>query len=1119
MPIIWLSRKQMSKNETPSISFVNVTFMAATQMVLKNLQVQILNSTFSLSSTTRLSALGDIVLGKANQTNSKNPSSIMHLQNSTTLIGNCEFIARTSFFVLSSSVIKASRTQLTILDTVFDSIKSKSGLIQLENTSHITMRNVSMKGNGLSPSTSLVQLLHRSSGEVTESVFQSNKAQTGSCFSIGPSCHLVIGNSHFMDNMAKVSGGVIFCESNSTIMIKHSLFDNNRASGGGTIRCQDEVDIAIFNSSFQNVSCDKCRGAVLNCGDRVSMSLKGSRILQNKAYYSLLHMGKGSHVDIQKTEFFNNTCTYYIHNFGSGVLMSASFSNISIRDSSFENNSAQVFDFRRATVNIDQCKISENIAPRGVISIGQNTAVHVNNSVFHNNTPLHSEIKCPDPSTLSCCVLCFNGGVASAIIENSSFSLNNVKEGRVVLYTLLSTVVLKNCRFDYLRSDIVASGLKATYLVESCKFQIQTTQSLKNISSLESRQLPKDSFLQQSHLKLQHCSFYGGVYFLVSVSSTVEFHNCSLPGSGRIIANSGCSVLFHSCTLNNHTTGVFGGAFLLVHVTLTSQLTVNNCSLVEKSVLFRSTSDSRITMSDSELSDLSFLMAQGSLVSLKSVKLFQPKLSGNEYMDRKLVTSFENCDVTMHNITAQSSVRLTYSNSNITLNTVHIENALEDTTGSPTIQILCKEGLNNALVIQDTKCEGGAACILLTLHPISLFIVENSELQIDAPNVPQHTSGIGTTRQYNSHIVVKEEDSENEFGLWPLFFSTYFTWSATMSNGNESVQSSDNNFVLKAIQLLRGRNKSQFVSVGNRSRNSEEANNLNHTLAVIPFGNTSVNTPDHVTMAARHVTYVNTPYAASKSSNDCCLFLGQIPVLGQREAAHSAPTTYFLHFSAKQHSCGPCFCYFDIKSENNIFNCSHMPLSRFPPLPANTQTLLLTDTKLKEVTVKNIEQINEVGSVKIIHFDDNFIRTMPKQIESIENVDEIYLGGNPFLCDCDMTWMIGWLKRRVNSTGNSLVGDIRNTKCDSGKYNGLPIYLLSDVLLGCYPHSLTTLQKVAIAIGALVTVLIFSLITVAVKKSKEVKFLLFYYLRLKTLPKDKGEDVKNKEYDAFFCYW
>ncbi len=134
-------------------------------------------------------------------------------------------------------------------------------------------------------------------------------------------------------------------------------------------------------------------------------------------------------------------------------------------------------------------------------------------------------------------------------------------------------------------------------------------------------------------------------------------------------------------------------------------------------------------------------------------------------------------------------------------------------------------------------------------------------------------------------------------------------------------------------------------------------------------------------------------------------------------------------------------------------------------------------------------------------------------------VDQIYMAGNPFQCNCEMTWMIEWL-RASNSTTKGVVVDLKNVKCHSGPLIGKAIYTLKEVDMGCFPHKLSTMQKFAISFGAILAILLILAAIFVTKKSKDLKFLLHYYVHLDMIPKDeKDEVIANKEYDAFFCYW
>ncbi len=182
-----------------------------------------------------------------------------------------------------------------------------------------------------------------------------------------------------------------------------------------------------------------------------------------------------------------------------------------------------------------------------------------------------------------------------------------------------------------------------------------------------------------------------------------------------------------------------------------------------------------------------------------------------------------------------------------------------------------------------------------------------------------------------------------------------------------------------------------------------------------------------------------------------------------------------------------------MKSNKNIFNCSNLSLTSLPKIPKLTNTFILRNNALKNI---------------------------PRSVQNLSGLDEVYLSGNPFECSCDMTWMVKWLNSLSNETNEVLVRDYRNVKCANGKLEGIPIIFLSDVLLGCYPSRWTLGQKIGVGTAAVFIGLIFVVAVLTIRRSREVKFLLYYYLRLNTVPKDDQKEITNtKKYDAFFCYW
>ena len=116
--------------------------------------------------------------------------------------------------------------------------------------------------------------------------------------------------------------------------------------------------------------------------------------------------------------------------------------------------------------------------------------------------------------------------------------------------------------------------------------------------------------------------------------------------------------------------------------------------------------------------------------------------------------------------------------------------------------------------------------------------------------------------------------------------------------------------------------------------------------------------------------------------------------------------------------------------------------------------------------------------------------------------------------------MIKWLNNFKRPTGEHVIVDYQDIKCQSGSMKGLPIYVLTEVIMGCYPAKLSTAQKVGIGVGTGIAFILMICVLYMAKNPREVKFLMYYYLKVDTIPKDdKDENVDNMEYDAFFCYW
>ena len=142
------------------------------------------------------------------------------------------------------------------------------------------------------------------------------------------------------------------------------------------------------------------------------------------------------------------------------------------------------------------------------------------------------------------------------------------------------------------------------------------------------------------------------------------------------------------------------------------------------------------------------------------------------------------------------------------------------------------------------------------------------------------------------------------------------------------------------------------------------------------------------------------------------------------------------------------------------------------------------------------------------------------KIMELKGLERLWLSENPLFCTCEMTWMTNWLNNFLLSLDKHVVEDFWNVTCSNSHMHGVPIFSLSKVDLGCFPSTWTTGQKIAVSLGAVVALILIVLGVFLAKRSREVKFIFYYYLKIDTIPRDdKTEDLQNKEYDAFFCYW
>ena len=241
-----------------------------------------------------------------------------------------------------------------------------------------------------------------------------------------------------------------------------------------------------------------------------------------------------------------------------------------------------------------------------------------------------------------------------------------------------------------------------------------------------------------------------------------------------------------------------------------------------------------------------------------------------------------------------------------------------------------------------------------------------------------------------------------------------------------------------------------------------------------------------------------------------------------------------------------CLCHYNQSTQSNIYNCSFTEMITLPSqVVNNTNWLLMEETKVKNIqdskdiinmikyldmhqsnlihlSKEFLEDLNTSKTMRWLDFSQNDFKTLPQTISQITNLDKIWLSGNPFHCDCSMIWMTKWLNNYTTPSGTHIIQDYQFVKCHSGMMKGLPIYVLNEVVMGCYPP-LTELQKIAIAIGTgIAGIIIATLATIVIRNSRDIKFFFYYYCvwcrSFGWTQDDKKEKLDHMKYDAYLIY-
>ncbi len=196
-----------------------------------------------------------------------------------------------------------------------------------------------------------------------------------------------------------------------------------------------------------------------------------------------------------------------------------------------------------------------------------------------------------------------------------------------------------------------------------------------------------------------------------------------------------------------------------------------------------------------------------------------------------------------------------------------------------------------------------------------------------------------------------------------------------------------------------------------------------------------------------------------------------------------------MHFFALSVSPLKCFdecdCFFSIGDGTNTMDCSNKDLSELPQtIIPSTEKLIMkgnklgmletVDNQLSQIAIfqldsSGITRISDYAMRRLLQKSDeiilswNNLTVFPTSIQEMENKTKLWLGDNPYECNCDMMWMRDWLLNATN------VMDKDRITCASGEWKGkamdsikffilLQSFVICTRCLVCCHFRLTNLQ-------------------------------------------------------------
>ena len=181
-----------------------------------------------------------------------------------------------------------------------------------------------------------------------------------------------------------------------------------------------------------------------------------------------------------------------------------------------------------------------------------------------------------------------------------------------------------------------------------------------------------------------------------------------------------------------------------------------------------------------------------------------------------------------------------------------------------------------------------------------------------------------------------------------------------------------------------------------------------------------------------------------------------------------------------------------------------------PPYLQNVSFLSLRSNHIHRICDSVLAAL-EFGNLQILDLSNNSMENLPKKITNLTSLKRLWLGGNPFICDCHRTmWMHKWILTFMTSDQNHVIQDIYDIFCANSPERLVVISMMC-------PNAwlMVILSKVAISLCALVVAVA---IVVLYRKRNEVRWRLYLHFDI-SFKWDKDINIAEMNYDCYLSYW